>query len=366
MSWTTQIAKSSAKQISRDIHVPFAIASETLMSANFVLVMIKDEDGLTGIGEASPFPTLTGDNVTGVLPVVNEILDQLTEMTPLSALRYLRTIREETFLTSPSAYVGVEMALWDLYAKQLDVPLAAIWGGRMVDKVVTDITLPIMDAQNVENFWQLYRNHGFEVLKIKVSGNVDSDLDLVNAMMRLVPRSTQFTLDGNQGYRFDNARSLIHRLEGQDLRPLFFEQPLPADDWSGLKHLEEVSGIPVCLDETVITPEDAVRVVREKTASMINLKIMKSGIEETMRIISIARSAGIALMIGGMLESEIAMGASLQLACGFGSIQHFDLDTPFFLKEFICKDSPWHNRSAELFRPDAPGIGLEVAEFTLI
>ncbi len=366
MAWTSHIAKSSAKQITRDIHVPFAISSETLMSANFVLVMIGDDDGLTGIGEASPFPTLTGDNVTGVLPVVNEIIDQLTEMSPLSALRYLRTIREETFLSSPSAYVGVEMALWDLYAKQLGVPLAAIWGGRMVERVSTDITLPIMKAQNVANFWGLYRNHGFEVLKIKVSGNVEDDLDLVSTMMRLVPRSTQFTLDGNQGYRLDNARSLLSRLESQDLRPLFFEQPLPADDWDGLRQLEDISGIPVCLDETVISPEEAIRVVREKTASMINLKIMKSGIEETMRIISIARSAGIALMIGGMLESEIAMGASLQLACGFGSIQHFDLDTPFFLKEFLCKDSPWHRGSAELIRPDAPGIGLEVAEFTLI
>lgn len=362
MGWTANISETDARQIEADIHVPFAISSETLNKASFVLVQIFDENGLCGIGEASPFPTLTGDNVEGVLPSVREILDQLTEMTALSGLRYLRGIREETFLASPSAYVGVETALWDLYAKQLGVPLSAIWGGRMFEKVVTDITLPIMPAHLVKDFWSLYENHGFEVVKIKVSGNVSEDTDMIHAMLKLLPRASQFTLDGNQGYRLDNAKALVAALAQHEVRPLFFEQPLPADDWDGLKHLEDATGIPVCLDETVVTPEDAIRVVRDRTASMINLKIMKSGIEETMRIISIARSSGIALMIGGMLESEIAMGASLQLACGVGGIQHFDLDTPFFFKELVTKDSPWHRGSAELVRPGRPGLGLEVAK----
>jgi L-alanine-DL-glutamate epimerase-like enolase superfamily enzyme len=185
---------------------------------------------------------------------------------------------------------------------------------------------------------------------------------MIHAMLKLLPRASQFTLDGNQGYRLDNAKALVAALAQHEVRPLFFEQPLPADDWDGLKHLEDATGIPVCLDETVVTPEDAVRVVRDRTASMINLKIMKSGIEETMRIISIARSSGIALMIGGMLESEIAMGASLQLACGVGGIQHFDLDTPFFFKELVTKDSPWHRGSAELVRPGRPGLGLELTK----
>ena len=361
MNWHTNIAETSAKQISREIHVPFAISSETLNEASFVLVKITDDHGLTGIGEASPFPTLTGDNVHGVLPVVQEILDQLTEMSAHSALRYLRGIRDEMFMASPSAYVGVEMALWDLYGKQLGVPLAAIWGGRLIEKVVSDITLPIMEPRLIPDFWGLYESHGFEVLKIKVSGHVDDDEAMIQALVKLVPRNTQFTLDGNQGYRLDHAKQLIDRLSAHDIRPLFFEQPLPADDWEGLKHLESLTGIPVCLDETVITPDNAIRVVRDRTASMINLKIMKSGIEETSRIIAIARSAGIAMMIGGMLESEIAMGTSLQLACGYGGIQHFDLDTPFFLKKFVCDNSPWHRKTSELIRPSMPGIGLNLA-----
>jgi L-alanine-DL-glutamate epimerase-like enolase superfamily enzyme len=254
------------------------------------------------------------------------------------------------------------MALWDLYAKQLGVPLSAIWGGRMFEQVTSDITLPIMKSSVVPDFWQLYSDHGFEVIKIKVSGQLDDDLDMIHAIAKVAPRSTQYTLDGNQGYRLDTAKTLLNKLSTHHFRPLFFEQPLPADDWTGLKALEDSTGVPICLDETVIAPEHAIRVVRDKTASMINLKIMKSGIEETARIISIARSAGLALMIGGMFESEIAMGASLQLACGYGGIQHFDLDTPFFLKKLVCKQSPWHAGSAKLIRPSLPGIGLELGD----
>ena len=361
-TWRANIAETNASRVSCDIHVPFAISSETLEQMNFSLIQITDDNGLTGIGEASPFPTLTGDNINGVLPVAEEILDHLTEMNALAALRYLRTIREETFMSSPSAYVGVEMALWDLYGKQLGVSLAGIWGGRMFDKVTTDITMPIMAPNMVADFWALYKDHAFEVIKIKVSGHVSDDVDMIEALFKVVSRSTQVTLDGNQGYRLDNAKSLLSRLGELGTTPLFFEQPLPADDWEGLKALQDSTGIPVCLDETIMTPEDAIRVVREKTASMINLKIMKSGIEETSRIIAIARSAGIALMIGGMLESEIAMGCSLQLACGFGGIQHFDLDTPFFLKKFVCEDSPWHANSARLVRPAGAGLGLSLAK----
>lgn len=358
MNWHPQIAESKARKISCDIHIPFAISSETLDKANFVLVSVTDDNGLTGYGEASPFPTLTGDNVNGVLPATEEILDHLREMPALGALRYLRGIREETFTASPSAYVGVETALWDLYGKQLNVPLAALWGGRMIEQVTTDITLPIMTPDTVADFWNLYKDHGFEVIKIKVSGHIHEDCEMIESMLKNLSRSTQITLDGNQGYRLDSARALIEKLQGLGVQPLFFEQPLPADDWTGPRQIEELTGIPVCLDETVVSPEDAIRVVREKTASMINLKIMKSGIEETQHIISICRSAGIALMIGGMLESEIAMGTSLQLACGLGGIQHFDLDTPFFFKKFVCEESPWHRGRAELIRPSGPGHGL--------
>src|SRR5690606_38752680 len=100
---------------------------------------------------------------------------------------------------------------------------------------------------------------------------------------------------------------------------------------------------------------------RESTGRIINIKIMKSGIEEALRIMQVARAAGIELMIGGMLESEVAMGTSLQLAAGTGLVRYADLDTPFFLKEPVTRQSPWHARCARLRRPAGPGHAMSLA-----
>ena len=105
---------------------------------------------------------------------------------------------------------------------------------------------------------------------------------------------------------------------------------------------------------------NAIRAVRDKTARIINLKIMKSGVREAQRIWSVARGGGVSLMIGGMLESEVAMGTSLQLAAGAGGIEFFDLDTPFFLQERTTKQSPWHAQSATLVTPFTLGHGMEL------
>ncbi|MCX6118535.1 MAG: hypothetical protein NT027_13415 [Proteobacteria bacterium] len=355
-----RIVASSAKSIQAEIHMPFAITGETLNAAEFTLIQIVDEMGRIGIGEASPLSVITGDNSETVLATAKEILTNFVDHSCLMAMATLRQNRDEWFATSPSAYVGVETALWDLFAKQVNLPLAALWGQRMKDRVITDITLPLTDQQGIDKFWNLFDSYKFNVVKIKVSGHVDTDLDRIHHLVSKVPHGTQITLDGNQGYEYDNAIQLIENLSRHNIIPLFFEQPIASDRWSDLKRLESETRIPVCLDETVVSPEDAIRVVQEKTASMINLKITKSGIEETLRIIAIARSAGIALMIGGMLESEIAMGTSLQLACGAGGISHFDLDTPFFFKNPIALESPWQRKNSTLECPKNPGIGLEL------
>jgi L-Ala-D/L-Glu epimerase len=97
---------------------------------------------------------------------------------------------------------------------------------------------------------------------------------------------------------------------------------------------------------------------------MINLKIMKSGIFETLDLIDMATDSNIPMMIGGMLESDIAMTHSLQIACGTGGIKFFDLDTPFFFKTSPAISSPWTKKSNVLAKPTGPGLGIDLAPLT--
>ena len=340
------------------IHVPFAISRETLHDAQIVLIELRDAHGLKGLGECAPFPSLTGDTKAVAASMALQLVEEIRGLTVVQAMQRLRAMKAEVTKQSITAYVGLEGALWDLYARQQGVSLAQLWGRADREYLDTDITLPLMKPTDVAGFWDLYGPHAFPIIKVKVSGRVDDDLALIHALRDLIPDRVRLSLDGNQGFTVDQALKLVGRLAASGCQPLFFEQPLPADDTLGQIRLQAQSPIPLCADETVKTKEDAQRVIDQKMAGMINIKIMKSGIEESLAIIDLASRAKLPLMIGGMLESEVAMGLSLQIACSTGAIQHIDLDTPFFFKQRVTTASPWHQTSARLRLPEGPGHGL--------
>lgn len=203
------------------------------------------------------------------------------------------------------------------------------------------------------------------MIKIKVSGNVGADVDMIETFFRITGRDLAFSLDGNQGFTVDNSLKLVDALLAQGRRPLFFEQPLLADDWAGAAQLTKRSAIPICLDETVKSCKDVARVKELGAGHMINLKTMKAGVAETERMAKLAAQLGLKLMIGGMLESEIAMGVSLHLVNGTGVIEHLDLDTPFFFERHPTVTSPWHHRTADLCLPAGAstgnGLGMQLA-----
>jgi L-alanine-DL-glutamate epimerase-like enolase superfamily enzyme len=344
------------------IHVPFAIATQTLPEALGCFLELVTEDGTVGLGEAAPFPVLTGDTANDAQRHAHDLEHLLLGRSPREALDNLLTHREESFRVSRSAFVGLESALWDLIGKQRGKALSTLWGTAALPSVTTDITLPIMAPRQVGDFWERYRSYGFSTLKVKVSGHVSSDVDLVMQLVAQAGPEVSYTLDGNQGFSVASACSLVEQLHRHGVHPAFFEQPLPAKDHLGLATLSRTLPLPVCLDETVETAHDARLVVDQRLGRMINLKIMKSGIEETFRILRLAHDHGLGLMIGGMLETEVAMGVSLHLCCATGVVGHVDLDTPFFMKESSTRAHPWQPQRAELSCPKGPGHGLQLRE----
>lgn len=358
---TGRIAAVRVIRAALPVEVPFAISRETLVTADLAFVVLTDVRGDTGIGECAPFPSLTHDTGDTAARLAEELAGSLVGLDVPGALGRLRAERQALARRSITGFVGVEMALCDLFARQLGVPLAALWGGAMVESVETDVTLPIMPKSAVEAFWERFRGHGFRTIKIKVGGRVDEDLGRVLEARRLWGEGVGLTLDGNQGYDVAGARRLAEECLRHGVRPAFFEQPLPEDDWRGHAELTASLPFPVCLDETVRTAADAMRAARERTGQIVNIKLMKSGVDEALRIIRVCEAAGIELMIGGMLESEIAMASSLHVAAGTGVIRYFDLDTPFFLRRRVTIDSPWHGASATLTVPCGAGHGLRLA-----
>ena len=109
------------------------------------------------------------------------------------------------------------------------------------------------------------------------------------------------------------------------------EQWLAKGDHAGARELADFSGWPVAADESVTTAAEAREVVAARAAQVINIKLMKAGLAEALDIVAVARGAGLELMIGGNVESILAMTVSACFAVGQGGFRYADLDTPLFL-----------------------------------
>lgn len=352
------VVSSALYPLNIPIHVPFTISRESLATAQIILIEIKNENGLVGLGECAPFPSLTRDSMDSAADVARGLLEEIHGCTTPKAFERLRKMKAEAVARSITGFVGVEGALWDLHARELGRPLTQIWGAGKQTRLETDITLPIMDVHAIHGFWDIYQSYGFALIKVKVSGQVNDDLDMIRELTHVVPPGTRYILDGNQGFTVAHAEALVSNLKTLNVHPLFFEQPLPEDDLAGLVRLAQKLPIPLCMDETVRSHKDLQRLLELGLKPIVNIKIMKSGIEDSLRIIALAQRMACPLMIGGMLESEVAMGLSLQMACATEAITYADLDTPFFFKEAVTENSPWHACRAELHLPGGHGHGL--------
>jgi len=211
------------------------------------------------------------------------------------------------------------------------------WGGALA-RLETDITIPfVTDPPMLTRWIAKVARVGFRTYKVKVSGQVDTDLAFVRTVRsELEARGVQPTirLDGNQGYSARTYPRMLDALARAGIDVELFEQPLPKDDLPGLRAIRGRSAgqrgdrppVPLVLDETVFTPDHCRRVIDERLADGVNIKLAKSGIAGSAEILRLARAAGLRLMIGCMTETMVGLSAGIYLAAGTGAFDYVDLD----------------------------------------
>ncbi len=302
---------------------PFIIAIGTKHRIENVVLTLVLENGVEGYGEAAPLEPINGENQATVLATLNSCRDFLLGQDVTQFMAIARQLKQ-VFWAQATARCAIEMALLDALAKSLDIPLYQFWGGAE-HELETDCTISLVPAETARRQAEQLAQAGYRVLKVKIGKNVKQDIERVLAVNEGAP-SCQITLDANQGYTPDQAVYCIRELERLGIRPALLEQPVTRHDWMGMRFVREHVSPPVAADETVFTGDDAIQVVRTGCADVINIKIMKSGIIEALDIAAIARRAHLGLMIGCMLESVLAMSASVHLAAGLGGFRFIDLD----------------------------------------
>ncbi len=312
---------------------PFEIALGKCNSAENVLIKIQLEDGTIGYGEASSSGFITGDVQSTVIDVIRYLTPAIVGES-LENYRYLIKKLKSIIKFHPGAFAGIESAILDAYTRCIGLPLYKFLGG-VKDEIESDITISITTPEKAAQIAQEYSKKGFRMFKIKVGKNFEEDLERVKAVSEAV--DCEIRIDANQGYKPKEAVEFI-KAACKVANVTLFEQPVHYQNIKGLKYVTDNSPVPVAADETVFTAVDAFNVARERAADVINIKLAKcGGVLEAIGIISIARSSGLELMIGCMLESNVGLAASVHLACGTGEFTYIDLDSHALLKKLPLK-----------------------------
>ncbi|RRR69749.1 MAG: dipeptide epimerase [Candidatus Viridilinea halotolerans] len=310
---------------------PFGIAGGAQAVARNLLVMLELADGTRGYGEAAPLPPFNGETQASALAALETVRPAI-EGADARAWRPIAALLRERIPTAGSARCALETALLDALTKRANMPLSVFFGGAG-HRLATDMTITTGSVAEAEEAAQAILAHGIQTIKVKIgAGDVALDLERLIAIRAVAPHAP-LILDGNGGMASATTLELLAELATHQIVPVLLEQPVPGDDWAGMVRLAQAGNVPVAADESASSSANVLRIVREGAAQVINIKLMKAGVVEALDIAAIARAAGLRLMIGGMVESILAMTMSAHFAAGLGGFEFVDLDTPMFLAE---------------------------------
>lgn len=303
-----------ARKLDVRMKKPFGIAGGAQHVAANVLVEIELASGAVGIGEGAPFPAFNGETQEATLAAIAAI-DLAGDSGEGSMLDRVPVA---------SAACAIETAIADARARERGMSLRDVFGGRE-RSLVTDITITTGTIEDAMREARAFAS--FSTLKIKVGGgDVDHDAARVRAVRDGRP-DAKILLDANGGLSVEDAVRLATLTK--DVNVALFEQPVAPGSWEALGEVRAKSGLRIAADESVAWARDLV----PNAVDAVNVKIMKSGLVEGLAIAKRARALGLELMIGGMVETRLAMGTSACLAAGLGGFSFVDLDTPLFLAE---------------------------------
>ena len=310
---------------------PFAIATGAPDMAHNVLVRLRLADGTVGLGEAAPFTAVSGETQASTLDALDSVQAEVVGR-EARAWRPFGEWLGAALPTAPSARCGLELALLDALCRHQRMPMGALFGGAGSELDI-DMTVTAGDEAHAAASARAITARGIRTLKVKVGAlSPEEDVRRMVAIRREAPQARLF-VDANGGYTVAQARAFLSGLESEGIPLALFEQPVPREDWEGLAELTRSSRVPICADESARTVRDVLRLAREGGAHGINLKLMKSGVVESLAMWNVARACGMELMMGGMLESTLAMSSAVHFAAGLGGFDYADLDTHLFIRE---------------------------------
>ncbi|WDR04644.1 mandelate racemase/muconate lactonizing enzyme family protein [Devosia rhodophyticola] len=356
---------------------PEEIAKLRYTPPETVLVRIKTDAGLEGLGDGATLPHYFGHGIGSMMDWLGRFRSVLIGCDPLNIAGIHRAMEGVASIGVPGcrpAQAAIDMAIYDLAGKAHDCPVYELLGGALRTELELQTQMHGYSLEQLLGVCHHYLDQGFTGLKLKIGGQlrregyskalVDEEAEKIAGVVGHLPGTVQVDVDANQGLMnakvaiglFENVRRIAHHPN------MSIEQPLHHLDLAGHALIRRVLPYPVILDEAVTSPAAMIQIVRMQAADRIVLKPNRvGGLWPALKIIDICEANGIGVSLDTMPFT--VLGDTMLCHLGATIRTHYPLDAEghtFFRQTPFVGGISLSDGRARI--PDAPGFGITVDE----
>jgi muconate cycloisomerase len=345
----------------------------------YVIIKLYTDDGWVGLGEAPVLKDWGGDHgkYFGETPqttahIINDILAPALKDQDPRRFETIHASMDESVKGYPYAKAAIDMALYDVAGKAMQMPAYQFLGGCFRDRVSIAHSLGLMEIEKAVEEALQAKSEGVKTIKLKGGVDPRRDVELVRRMREALGPETKICVDANQGYPTPkSAVQVIRAMEPYDL--LYMEQPV-----EGIDQMAEVArrvDTPIMADESAWTPQDVIEIAQKKAADIISIYTTKpGGIFKAKKVAAVAEAAGLKCNVNGSVETGVGNAANIHLAASTAVVTLacvVPVSTPkgkgakgiagIYYQDDIIKEAFGYS-DGDILVSSRPGLGIELDE----
>ncbi|WP_432403283.1 o-succinylbenzoate synthase [Wukongibacter sp. M2B1] len=351
-----KIKKIVLRKMKMEFKTPFRVSFAEMKDKHFIAVEVHSKDHI-GYGDCSAFnhPFYNEETIVTAWHMIQDFLipalyskDEISNPEEVSTL--FSKVRRNKM-----AKAALDCAIWDLYAKEKNIPLSKALGGTR-SKIETGVSIGIQKSpDDLVRVVEKHMEEGYSRIKIKIGPG--HDISYVEAVRKRFG-DIMLMADANSAYTLKDI-DLFKELDNYNL--LMIEQPLSHNDIVDHAKLQAAVKTRICLDESIHSVDDARHAIELGSTKTINIKVARvGGLTEARKIHDLCQSHGIPVWCGGMLDTGIARAHNVAIA----SLPNYKFpgDIPAstrYWKQDVINPPMTIDKDAMIEVPEKPGIGFE-------
>ena len=328
----------------------------------FVLVRVHTDEGVTGIGEVPPLPPLSPESQPVILDVQKKwLVPALLGMDPFET----EAIWKRMDFIAPTytmAKAAIDMALWDIMGKTLDMPVHRLMGGSKPEKIPNVGLIGIDEPEIVYDVASEFVENGYTGIRLKIAPG--HDVNCVASVRDAIGDSIDLRVDCNQGYRVAEAVKMIRQIEPYNVEMV--EQPTVWWDFNGLAEVAAAVDTPIMSHESMYLLSDVKNLIDIGAVGVLGLKTYRpwGGLTGARRILEMARVMNIPCMFHDDLELSVSLAAATQIISAYRHVITHKCELsgyPEWMGDDVTTESV-RFEDGYVMVPEGNGLGVELDE----